>query len=87
MNTGRPIRKALWRSTMWRASSMYKVGINPKSPVTGTIGKDVERVEVTGEGTHFDTRHIAPRAITGEMRDGERIWSSCTDNSSVAASL
>ncbi|HZE44419.1 MAG TPA: DUF4097 family beta strand repeat-containing protein [Steroidobacteraceae bacterium] len=56
--------------------------------VTGTIGKDVERVEVTGEGNRTSIRVILPQGHHWGMRDGEaHLVIHVPTNSSVAASL
>jgi hypothetical protein len=56
--------------------------------VTGTIGKDVERVEVTGEGNRTSIRVILPQGHHWGMRDGEaHLLIHVPANSSVAASM
>jgi DUF4097 and DUF4098 domain-containing protein YvlB len=56
--------------------------------VTGTIGKDVERVEVTGEGNRTSVRVILPQGHHWGMRDGEaHLIIHVPANSSVTASL
>jgi hypothetical protein len=56
--------------------------------VTGTIGKDVERVEVTGEGNRTSIRVILPQGHHWGMRDGEaHLVIHVPANSSVAASM
>jgi Putative adhesin len=56
--------------------------------VTGTIGKDVERVEVTGEGNRTSVRVILPQGHHWGMRDGEaHLVIHVPTNSSIAASL
>jgi Putative adhesin len=56
--------------------------------VTGTIGKDVERVEVTGEGNRTSIRVILPQGHHWGMRDGEaHLLIHVPTNSSVAASM
>jgi Putative adhesin len=56
--------------------------------VTGTIGKDVERVEVTGEGNRTSVRVILPQGHHWGMRDGEaHLLIHVPTNSSIAASL
>jgi hypothetical protein len=56
--------------------------------VTGTIGKDVERVEVTGEGNRTSVRVILPQGQHWHMRDGEaHLVIHVPTNSSIAASL
>jgi DUF4097 and DUF4098 domain-containing protein YvlB len=56
--------------------------------VTGTIGKDVERVEVAGEGNRTSVRVILPQGHHWGMRDGEaHLVIHVPTNSSVAASM
>jgi len=56
--------------------------------VTGTIGKDVERVEVTGEGNRTSVRVILPQGHHWGMRDGEaHLVIHVPANSSITASL
>jgi hypothetical protein len=56
--------------------------------VTGTIGKDVERVEVTGDGNRTSIRVILPQGHHWGMRDGEaHLLIHVPANSSIAASL
>jgi Putative adhesin len=56
--------------------------------VTGTIGKDVERVEVTGEGNRTSVRVILPQGHHWGMRDGEaHLIIHVPANSSITASL
>ena len=56
--------------------------------VTGTIGKDVERVEVTGEGNRTSIRVILPEGHHWGMRDGEaHLLIHVPANSSIAASM
>jgi putative adhesin len=56
--------------------------------VTGTIGKDVERVEVAGEGNRTSIRVILPQGHHWGMRDGEaHLVIHVPTNSSVAASM
>jgi hypothetical protein len=56
--------------------------------VTGTIGKDVDRVEVTGEGNRTSIRVILPQGHHWGMRDGEaHLVIHVPANSSIAASL
>jgi DUF4097 and DUF4098 domain-containing protein YvlB len=56
--------------------------------VTGTIGKDVERVEVTGEGNRTSVRVILPHGHHWGMSDGEaHLLIHVPANSSIAASL
>jgi Putative adhesin len=56
--------------------------------VTGTIGKDVERVEVTGEGNRTSVRVILPQGQHWGRRDGEaHLVIHVPTNSSIAASL
>jgi Putative adhesin len=56
--------------------------------VTGTIGKDVERVEVTGEGNRTSVRVILPQGQHWGRPDGEaHLVIHVPTNSSIAASL
>jgi putative adhesin len=56
--------------------------------VTGTIGKDVERVEVTGEGNRTSIRVILPEGHHWGMRDGEaHLVIHIPANSSITAAL
>jgi len=56
--------------------------------VSGTIGKDVERVDVTSEGNHTSIRVILPRGPNWGMRDGSaHLTIQVPVNSSVTASL
>jgi hypothetical protein len=56
--------------------------------VTGTIGKDVDRVEVTGEGNRTSVRVILPQGQHWHMRDGEAdLVIHVPANSSIAATL
>jgi hypothetical protein len=56
--------------------------------VTGTIGKDVDRVEVTGDGNRTSIRVILPQGHHWGMRDGEaHLVIHVPANSSIAASL
>lgn len=56
--------------------------------VTGTIGKDVERVEITGEGNRTSIRVVLPQGHHWGMRDGEaHLVIHVPANSSVAASM
>jgi DUF4097 and DUF4098 domain-containing protein YvlB len=56
--------------------------------VTGTIGKDVERVEVTGEGNRTSIRVILPQGHNWGMRDGEaHLLIHVPAGSSIAATL
>jgi DUF4097 and DUF4098 domain-containing protein YvlB len=56
--------------------------------VTGTIGKDVERVDVTGDSNRTSIRVVLPRGIHFGMTDGEaRLVIHVPTNSSVSASL
>jgi hypothetical protein len=56
--------------------------------VTGTIGKDVDRVEVTGEGNRTSIHVILPQGHHWGMRDGEaHLVIHVPANSSIAASL
>jgi hypothetical protein len=56
--------------------------------VTGTIGKDVERVDVTGDANRTSIRVVLPRGMHLSMRDGEaHLVVHVPTNSSVSASL
>jgi len=56
--------------------------------VTGTIGKDVERVDVTSDGNRTSIRVILPNGRHWGMRDGEAHLSiRVPTNSSVSASM
>jgi hypothetical protein len=56
--------------------------------VTGTIGKDVDRVEVTGEGNRTSIRVMLPQGHHWGMRDGEaHLVIHVPTNSSIAATL
>jgi DUF4097 and DUF4098 domain-containing protein YvlB len=56
--------------------------------VTGTIGKDVERVDVTGDGNRTSIRVVLPRGMHSGMRDGEaHLVIHVPSNSSVSTSL
>jgi hypothetical protein len=56
--------------------------------VSGTIGKDVERVDVTSEGNHTSVRVILPRGPNWGMRDGAaHLIIHVPTNSSITASL
>jgi hypothetical protein len=56
--------------------------------VTGTIGKDVERVDVTGDGNRTSIRVLLPRGMHWGMHDGEaHLVIHVPTNSSVSASL
>jgi len=56
--------------------------------VSGTIGKDVERVDVTSEGNHTSIRVILPRGPNWGMRDGSaHLVIHVPTNSSITASL
>jgi putative adhesin len=60
----------------------------PEVAVTGSIGKDVERVEVTGGGNRTSIRVVLPRGQHWGMRDGEaNLLIRVPTNSSVSASL
>jgi DUF4097 and DUF4098 domain-containing protein YvlB len=60
----------------------------PEVAVTGTIGKDVERVDVTGDGNRTSIRVVLPRGIHWGMHDGEaRLVIHVPTNSSVSASM
>ena len=60
----------------------------PEVAVTGTIGRDVERVEVTGGGNRTSIRVVLPSGQHWGMRDGEaHLVIRVPANSSVAASL
>jgi DUF4097 and DUF4098 domain-containing protein YvlB len=56
--------------------------------VTGTIGKDVERVDVTGDSNRTSIRVVLPRGMHFGMSDGEaHLVIHVPTNSSVSASL
>jgi DUF4097 and DUF4098 domain-containing protein YvlB len=56
--------------------------------VTGTIGKDVERVDVTGDGSRTSVRVILPQGRSWGIRDGEaHLVVRVPANSSISASL
>jgi Putative adhesin len=56
--------------------------------VTGTIGKDVERVDVTGDGNRTSIRVVLPRGMHWNMNDGDaHLVIHVPTNSSVSASL
>jgi DUF4097 and DUF4098 domain-containing protein YvlB len=56
--------------------------------VTGTIGKDVERVDVTGDSNRTSIRVVLPRGVHFGMTDGEaHLVIHVPTNSSVSASL
>jgi DUF4097 and DUF4098 domain-containing protein YvlB len=56
--------------------------------VSGTIGKDVERVEVSGEGNRTSIRVILPKGSNWGMRDGAaHLTVRVPANSSIATSL
>jgi hypothetical protein len=56
--------------------------------VTGTIGKDVERVDVTGDGNRTSIRVVLPRGAHWNMNDGDaHLVIHVPTNSSVSASL
>jgi hypothetical protein len=56
--------------------------------VTGTIGKDVERVDVTGDANRTSIRVVLPRGMHSSMRDGEaHLVVHVPTNSSVSTSL
>jgi hypothetical protein len=60
----------------------------PEVAVTGSIGKDVERVEVTGGGSRTSIRVVLPSGHHWGMRDGEaHLVVHVPTNSSVSASL
>lgn len=60
----------------------------PEVAVTGSIGKDVERVEVTGGGNRTSVRVVLPSGQHWGMRDGEaHLLVRVPANSSVSASL
>jgi DUF4097 and DUF4098 domain-containing protein YvlB len=60
----------------------------PEVAVTGSIGKDVERVEVTGGGNRTSIRVVLPSGHHWGMRDGEaHLVVRVPTNSSVSASL
>ena len=56
--------------------------------VTGTIGKDVERVDVTGDGNRTSIRVVLPKGMHWSMNDGEaHLVIHVPTNSSVSTSL
>jgi hypothetical protein len=56
--------------------------------VTGTIGKDVERVDVTGDGNRTSIRVLLPKGMHWNMNDGEaHLVIHVPANSSVSASM
>jgi DUF4097 and DUF4098 domain-containing protein YvlB len=60
----------------------------PEVAVDGSIGKDVERVEVTGDGNRTSIRVILPRGHNWGMRDGSaHLVIHVPAHSSVTASL
>jgi DUF4097 and DUF4098 domain-containing protein YvlB len=60
----------------------------PEVAVSGTIGKDVERVDVTGDGNRTSIRVVLPKGMHWGMRDGEaHLVIHVPTNSSVSASL
>jgi Putative adhesin len=60
----------------------------PEVAVSGTIGKDVERVDVTGDGNRTNIRVVLPKGMHWGMRDGEaHLVVHVPTNSSVSASL
>jgi DUF4097 and DUF4098 domain-containing protein YvlB len=60
----------------------------PEVAVSGTIGKDVERVDVTGDGNRTTIRVVLPKGMHWGMRDGEaHLVVHVPTNSSVSASL
>jgi Putative adhesin len=60
----------------------------PEVAVTGTIGKDVERVDLTGDGNRTSVRVVLPNGNHWGMHDGEaHLVIHVPTNSSVSASL
>ena len=60
----------------------------PEVAVSGTIGKDVERVDVTGDGNRTSVRVVLPRGVHWNMNDGDaHLVIHVPANSSVYASL
>lgn len=56
--------------------------------VTGTIGKDVERVDVTGDGNRTSIRVVLPHGLHWHMSDGDaHLVVRVPANSSVSATL
>src|SRR5579862_4986480 len=56
--------------------------------VTGTAGKDVERVDVTGDGNRTSIRVVLPKGMHWGMHDGEaHLVIHVPTNSSVTASV
>jgi DUF4097 and DUF4098 domain-containing protein YvlB len=60
----------------------------PEVAVSGTIGKDVERVDLTGDGNRTSVRVVLPNGNHWGMHDGEaHLVIHVPTNSSVSASL
>lgn len=60
----------------------------PEVSVTGTIGKDVERVDVSGDGNRISIRVVLPNHSNWGMHDGEaHLVVQVPANSSVSTSL
>jgi hypothetical protein len=60
----------------------------PEVAVTGTIGKDVERVDLTGDGNRTSVRVVLPNGNHWGMHDGEaHLVIHVPTNSSVSASV
>jgi Putative adhesin len=60
----------------------------PEVSVTGSIGKDVERVEVTGDGNRTSVRVVLPRGGHWGRQDGEaHLVIRVPTNSSLSASM
>ena len=60
----------------------------PEVAVSGTIGKDVERVDVTGDSNRTSVRVVLPRGVHWNMNDGDaHLVIHVPTNSSVYASL
>ncbi len=60
----------------------------PEVAVSGTIGKDVERVDVTGDSNRTSIRVVLPRGVHWNMNDGDaHLVIRVPTNSSVYASL
>ena len=60
----------------------------PEVAVTGTIGRDVERVDVTGDGNRTSIRVVLPKGAHWNMNDGDaHLVIHVPTNSSVSASL
>jgi hypothetical protein len=56
--------------------------------VTGTIGRDVERVDVTGDGNRISVRVVLPNGRHWGMHDGEaHLVIRVPSNSSISASM